>query len=61
MSASHTATLACPFYGTAPIVKDGPGTLVLTGALGGHGSMKCFRPDAIWVEERGASRLMPDT
>ena len=37
VSASRTATLACPFFGTAPIVKDGPGTLVLTGALGGHG------------------------
>ena len=37
VSASRTATLACPFYGTAPIVKDGAGTLVLTGALGGHG------------------------
>jgi autotransporter-associated beta strand protein len=37
VSASRTATLACPFFGTAPIVKDGAGTLVLAGALGGHG------------------------
>ncbi len=36
VDSSKTATLANPFYGSAPIVKDGDGTLQLTGNLASY-------------------------
>ena len=55
VSASRTATLACPFFGTAPIVKDGAGTLVLTGALGGHDGGMRLVEGALGFGARAAS------
>ena len=36
VSASRTATLACPFFGTGTMVKDGDGALCLTGSFAGY-------------------------
>ena len=36
VSASRTATLVCPFFGTGTVVKDGDGDLRLTGSFAGY-------------------------